>query len=108
MLLFRGSEVYQTDKAPEALDELKTNMINWVTDLSARGLHVASEPFLRTGRSVGPGGTVTDGLYGLPEDIIGGCTIVLADDIDGAVSIATACPILDTNAMIEVRAIQSI
>ncbi len=109
ILLFRGSEVYKPDQSAEALDALKTKMISWVLDLTAKGLHVASEPMQRHGRQViGSERTVIDGAYGRESEIVGGCTIVLANDIDAAVDIARACPILETNATIEVREIQNV
>ncbi len=109
MLLFRGSEAYQKDQSPEVLDVLKANMIDWVTDLSEKGFHAGSEPLQPSGKQVsGVNRIVTDGPYGKEKEVVGGCTIVLANDIEEAVAIANTCPILNTNATIEVRAIQII
>jgi hypothetical protein len=107
MLLFRGSNAYQSDQPPEALAALKTKMLDWVIELAKKGLHVGSEPLQREGKQViGSKGTISEGPFGREKEIIGGCTIVLAKDINAAVDIARACPILDTNATIEIRAIQ--
>ncbi|HEY5748852.1 MAG TPA: YciI family protein [Chryseolinea sp.] len=107
MLLFRGSDVYQPGQSPDALDALKEKMIHWLTDLSEKGTHVASEPLQTTGKQVwGTKKTVTDRPFGEAREIIGGCTIVQAKDIDEAVEIARGCPILESNANIEVRPIQ--
>jgi hypothetical protein len=107
MLLFRGSEVYQPHQSPEALRALKEKMIQWVIDISNRGLHVASEPFQGTGKLVsGRKKIVTDTPFGETREIIGGCTLVQAKDIHEAVEIAKGCPILETNANIEVGPIQ--
>jgi hypothetical protein len=46
---------------------------------------------------------MTDAPFGEGREIIGGCTIVQAKDIDEAVEIAKGCPILASNANIEVR-----
>jgi hypothetical protein len=109
MLLFRGSDVYQPGQPPERVQALKQKLIHWVVDLSAKGVHVASEPLEPTGRQVsGLKKTMTDGPYGEGREIIGGCTIVLARDIDEAVEIAKGCPILASNANIEVRPIQKV
>jgi hypothetical protein len=82
-------------------------MLDWVMELAQNGLHVGSEPLQREGKQViGSAGTITEGPFGPEKEIIGGCTIVLAKDINAAVDIARACPILDTNATIEIRAIQ--
>ena len=109
MLLFRGSDAYQPGESPETLQSLKQKMLQWVVELSFQGVHVASEPLEPTGRQVG--GTknaMTDGPFGQGREVIGGCTIVKARDLDAAVEIAKACPILTSNASIEVRPIQKV
>ena len=107
MLLFRGSDVYQPGQSPEALQTLKQKMIHWIVDLSEKGVHVASEPLEPTGKQVnGKKKVMTDGPFGEGRDIIGGCTIVQAKDINEAVEIAKGCPILASNANIEVRPLQ--
>ena len=109
MLLFRGSDVYQPGQSPEALQALKQKLIHWIGDLSKKGVHVASEPLQPTGKQVnGTKKTVTDGPFGEAKEIIGGCTIVQAKDINEAVEIAKGCPILESNANIEVRPIQKV
>src|SRR5882762_7100822 len=109
ILLFRGSDVYQPGQSPEALQALKEKMIDWVIDLSKEGVHIASEPLEPTGKQVsGTKGTVTDGPFGEAKEIIGGCTIVQAKDINEAVEIAKGCPILASNANIEVRPVQNV
>jgi hypothetical protein len=107
MLFFRGSDVYQAGQSPEVLEALKEKMFGWVGDLSKKGVHVASEPLEPTGKHVnGAKKTITDAPFGEAKEIIGGCTIVLAKDINEAVEIAKGCPILESNANIEVRPIQ--
>jgi hypothetical protein len=109
MLLFRGSDVYQPGQSPEALQALKQKMIHWVVDLSEKGMHVASEPLEPTGKQVsGKKKVLTDGPFGEGKEIIGGCTIVQAKDINEAVEIAKGCPILASNANIEVRPLQKV
>ena len=109
MLLFRGSDVYQPGQSPEALLALKQKLIYWIVDLSSKGVHVASEPLEPTGKQVGgTKKTLTDTPFGAGREIIGGCTIVQAKDIDEAVEIAKGCPILESNANIEIRPIQVI
>jgi hypothetical protein len=109
MLLFRGSDVYQPGQSPEALQALKEEMIGWVGALAQKGVHVASEPLEPTGKHVnGAKRTVTHAPFGGGKETIGGCTIVLAKDIDEAVAIAMGCPLLENNANIEVRPIQNI
>jgi hypothetical protein len=109
MFLFRGSDVYQPDQSPEALQVLTQKMMDWLGELSGTGAHVASERLKRTGRQVsGAKKTLTDLPFGEEREVVGGCTIVQAEDIHDAVEIAKRCPILETNATIEIRPILSI
>jgi hypothetical protein len=109
MLLFRGSDVYQPGQSPEAFQALKQKLLHWVGELSEKGLHVASEPLQPTGKQVnGAKKTVTDGPFGEARQVVGGCTIVQARDIDEAIEIAKGCPVLESNATIEVRPIQNV
>jgi len=109
ILLFRGSDVYEQNQSPKALEALTVKMIDWVGDLVKNGKHVSSEKWQRAGKKVsGTMKIVTDNPFGETREIIGGCTIVLANDFNEAVEIAKACPILETNASIEVRPIQSV
>jgi len=109
ILLFRGSDVYQPNQSPEALQTLTIKMISWLDELVKNDKHISSERLHRSGKQVnGMKKVVTDSPFGEARDIIGGCTIVQAKDIDEAVEIAKACPILESNAIIEVRSIQSV
>jgi hypothetical protein len=107
MFLFRGSDVYQPGQSPEALQALKLKLIDWIGDLADQGIHVASEPLQPTGKQVrGTTKTVIDSPFGAAVEVIGGLTIVQAENIQAAVDIARGCPILASNATIEVRPIQ--
>ena len=109
MLLFRGSDAYQPGQSPESLQALKEKLIQWVGDLSKKGLHVASEPLEPIGKHIsGAKKSITNAPFGEGREIIGGCTIVQAKDIHEAVEIAKGCPILESNANIEVRPIQKV
>jgi hypothetical protein len=109
MFLFRGSDVYQPGQSPEALQALKEKMIHWIGDLFDSGVHVASDPLEPTGKYLtGAEKTITDTPFGTGKEVIGGCTIVQARDMQEAVEIAKGCPILATNATIEIRPIQQV
>jgi hypothetical protein len=107
MLLFRGSDAYLPGAPPEALQSLKQKMFQWLDELAANGSHVGSEPFETSGKLVsGARRTIHDSPYGQAGEVVGGCTTVQAESFAEAMEIAKACPILETNATIEVRPIQ--
>jgi hypothetical protein len=107
ILLFRGGDEHKPGQSPEALQALVQKMMSWIGGLAAKGQHVGGEPLQRTGKQVsGTNKTVTDGPFVEAKEIIGGYTIVLAKDINEAVELAKACPILDSNGSVEVRLLQ--
>ena len=48
---------------------------------------------------------VTDGPFAELKDIVGGFTIVIADDLEQAVDLAKGCPIFEDDGIVEVRPI---
>ena len=109
MLVFRGSEVYEPDQSPEELQKLTEKMMGWLGELNQSGAHISSERLQRGGVQVdGREKAVKEAPYGVAAAIIGGCTIIQAQDLAEAIELAKRCPILDTNANIEIRQIQSI
>jgi len=109
MLLFRGSDVYQPGQSPETIQALKEKLIYWIGDLSKKGMHIVSDPLEPTGKQVsGRKKNVTNAPYGEGREVIGGCTIVQAKDMNEAIEIAKGCPILESNANIEIRPIQKV
>ncbi|WP_162915331.1 YciI family protein [Paraflavitalea soli] len=109
ILLFRGSDVYDANQSPEALQLLTVKMLDWVGNLVKNGRHVSSEKLYRSGAQVsGTTKAINNIAFGAAKEVVGGCTIVLAKDISEAVEIAKACPILETDANIEIRPVQSV
>lgn len=109
ILLFRGSDAYEADESSGALDALTEKMMDWLGNIAKKGQHVYSEKFHRSGKQIGGNALESTGIpLGNAKDIIGGCTVVLAENFDAAVAIAEACPILASNATIEVRQITCI
>lgn len=109
ILLFRGSDVYEAGQSPEALEALTVKMMDWVGNLIKKGTHVGSEKLYRSGALVsGSTKTISNQPFGGSKEIVGGSTIVLAKDLKEATEIAKACPILETDAVIEIRQLQSV
>lgn len=81
------------ESAPE--EELEAHGA-FAEDITAKGgeivaayaLHPSTSGKNLTGKDV----TVKDGAYGGGEDVLGGITIVEAEDLDHAVDIASTCP----------------
>ena len=109
ILLFRGSNIYQPDQSPDVYEKLAAKMFSWLDGLNEKDMHISSEQFSRAGRQInGSGKSLSDVPFGNLPEIIGGYTIIQAKNIEAAIEAAMVCPILETNANIEIRPIQSI
>jgi len=74
-------------------------------DLTAGGnLKDPGQPLELEGKVVkGKAGTVTDGPFAEAKDLVGGFSVVVADDLAHAAKLAGGCPILDVDGSVEVR-----
>ena len=61
------------------------------------------DALLPTGRVISPEGVVSDGPYVEAKEMIGGFSVLQADNYDAAVAIARECPISKIGGAIEVR-----
>ena len=77
----------------------------WVDDLVQRGVHRGAQPLMEEGKLVSGarGASVTDGAFAEAKEAIAGYFLLAVPDIDEAVRLAQACPILAYGAQIEVR-----
>ena len=50
--------------------------------------------------------TVTDGPFAEAKDVVGGFTLIQARDLEQAVELSKACPILEGGGSVEVRPVQ--
>jgi hypothetical protein len=100
--LYRGGE---TGGSPERMQQRMQKWMVWLKDLGAKG-HIKDQgqPLERTGKLVrGSQKTVTDGPFAEAKDIIGGYTLIEAQDLDQAVELSKGCPIFESDGAVEVR-----
>ena len=89
---------------PKELEGRMAKCLKWFKDLEAAG-HLAAygHPLNRTDGRVVRKGDVTDGPYAETKDIVIGFSVVEARNLDEAVRLADACPLVEAGCMIEVR-----
>jgi hypothetical protein len=106
LLLIRGTQWDQGLSAAE-IQRVMSDFNAWIDDLVQRGVHRGAQPLMDEGRVVaGANGTsVTDGAFAESKEAIGGYFLLAVADIEEAVRLAQACPILAYGAQIEVRPI---
>jgi hypothetical protein len=104
VFLYRGGERMPAT-SPEQAQQQMQKWMGWLKELTDKG-HVKDpgHPLERTGKLVkGRPTTVTDGPFAEAKDVIGGYTLVHANDLNHAAELTTGCPILDVGGFVEVR-----
>jgi len=111
LLLVHHDEHVLGSLSQQELQQMREESVLLANDINVNGNYLDAAPLqpvstavslrIREGKR-----QVTDGPFGEANAIVGGCTIVQAKDIDEAIEIAKGCPILESNANVEVRPIQ--
>lgn len=106
LLLIRGTH-WSAALSPDELQRVMTDFYKWVDGLVQSGVHRGAQPLMEEGRLVtgAKGASVTDGAFAESKEAIAGYFLLAVPDIDEAVRLAQACPILAYGAQIEVRPI---
>jgi|SRR5688572_31760943 len=69
-------------------------MLEWVKSLADSGNYVCGEPLAITGRYVSKNEVLSDGPFIEAKEGIAGYNIILAENLNQAVSIAQTCPLV--------------
>ena len=81
--------------------------LEWIKSIAEAGNYVGGEPLAVTGRYVTHSEVLSDGPFIESKEGVTGYDIILAENINQAVSIAQTCPlVVKGQAVIEVRPIQ--
>ena len=104
LLLIRGTH-WNHGLSADELQRVMADFYGWVDDLVQRGVHRGAQPLMEEGKLVtgAKGASVTDGAFAEAKEAIAGYFLLAVPDIDEAVRLAQACPILAYGAQIEVR-----
>src|SRR5215472_2354128 len=103
--LFRGRD---TTASAEQRHKHTEKWVTWFKELSAKG-HIKDpgHPLQQGGQVVkGKQKVVNDGPYAEAKDVVGGYSLIEANDLAHAVELAKDCPILEVGGSVEVRPIQ--
>src|SRR5262245_14765131 len=109
MCLFRSNPEAYRSMSPEQMQQNMKKWMDW-KDVLERNGHVKQfgERLDGTGKVVrGKTKTITDGPYVETKDFIQGYLILDAKDMDQALELARACPILDSDGTVEIRPFMS-
>jgi hypothetical protein len=100
--LYRGGE---GGRSPERAQQMVQKWMACLKELGAKG-HIKDQgqPLERSGKLVkGKQKTVTDGGFAEAKDVVGGYTLIEANDLTQAVELSKGCPIFEVDGAVEVR-----
>ncbi len=102
MLIYRNDAQPSTPPSPEEMQAFLGLWAQWFEKFPG-AITDGGDGLKPTGRVLKAGGLVNDGPYVEAKEVIGGYSIVQADDYEGAVEIARACPMAAVGGDIEIR-----
>ena len=102
-LIFRLKDVADFKPSPEQMQESIKQWQDWIGGIAAQGKFVSTNQLGFQGKTLKPGGIITDGPYAEVKEIVGGNMVVKAADLDEALKMAEGCPIFYMGGHVEVR-----
>jgi hypothetical protein len=102
LFLYRGGSA---PESPQGAQQEMQKWMTWLQDLGKQG-HVkdAGQPLDRTGKVIrGKQKAITDGPFAEAKDIVGGYTLITANDLAHAAELSKGCPIFEGGGSVEVR-----
>jgi hypothetical protein len=94
--------------SPAAQDYLR-HFQKWIASLTQAGKISSCGPLSQRGRTLaGPKALMTDGPFVEAKDLIGGYTVISAENLDTATEIARGCPFLLVGGTVEIRPVLSV
>jgi len=101
VFLYRGGR--RADSPGEG-EQIMQKWVSWMQELASKGhLKDRGQPLEAEGKVVRGKSAVTDGPYPESKDLVGGYTLVEANDLTQAAELAGGCPILERDGLVEVR-----
>ena len=106
LLLYRRTPEIrlETMGSPEKAQQTMNKWRAWFEEMTRKGqLKSPGQPLDDAGKVVSAKGRVTDGPYKEAKDVIGGYSIIEADDLSQAAQIAAGCPLVEAGGSVEIR-----
>jgi hypothetical protein len=107
VLLYRGA---QRPTSPEDGQQVMQKWMEWFRGLAEQGKLIdRGQPLEMGGKVIEPASkAVIDGPFAEAKDIVGGYSLVKANDLDEATELAKGCPVLDRGGSVEVRPVMQL
>jgi len=112
VFLFRSTaaEQHEAMGTPERAQRSMQAWVAWIGELETKGqLKNPGQPLERSGKVVrGKEKAVTDGPFAEAKDLVLGFIVVEAKDLEQAVTLAQACPIVIGGGSVEIRPVMTL
>jgi hypothetical protein len=103
-LLFRYPNSGTSDLSPTEMQDLVSRWQAWIKGIDEQGKLVTRGTRLdNDGKTLRPGGVITDGPFVEIREQLGGFLVVKAENLDEATTLAHGCPALTIGGSVEVR-----
>lgn len=104
MFIYRGGCDDLTDATPEEMQNVLKEWTDWITKgMEAGWMLDGGNALQTTGAVLSPDMSVTDGPFAESKELVGGYSMVQADNLASAVELAKGCPATNTGSKVEVR-----
>ena len=104
LFIYRGNPANMANVPPEELQQTMQKWGAWIGEAMQKGWMVDPGDGLKdNGRVVDAKKVITDGPFVESKEIVGGYSVVVADNIDAATALTKGCPGLSYGGKIEVR-----
>lgn len=105
LFLYRGGDNDLGELSPEQMQQIMQVWHDWIeAGMKAGWMVDGGHGLMPDGRVIASDGqTVTDGPFAESKELVGGYSMVQADDLDAAVKLADGCPVFASGSSVEVR-----
>lgn len=103
MMIFRHVPNPDHKISPEEIQASINQWQDWIGGIAAQGKFVSTNSLGFEGKLLQADGLTTDGPYAEVKEVVGGYTIVKAENLEQAMELAKGCPILAIGGTVEVR-----
>lgn len=105
LILLREDLSAVNQMTPEQMEADIAEYMQWVEGLKKNGRHVMSAPLETSGAMVSKHKIETDGPFIESKEAISGFFVIMAKDMEEAISITQSCPIFKNEGLVELRPI---
>jgi hypothetical protein len=104
LFVYRSQPFDMSQVSPEQMQQSMDRWMKWIGEGFAKGwLLDAGDALMPEGKVVNPNKTVTDGPFVESKEVVGGYSVVEADNLDAAAALAKTNPNLIEGGTVEIR-----